>query len=198
MFLPYSEELNYSDHTQVSFVLINWHLWNSIIALLSRLRRPIPQYLACKWFPNISPSSVSCFSEVIRWHKESDFRDVSPKKHPSFHLAHFYIDLYRSGTLDRVHQHQLSRQSARALDGEVLYSSVPQQAEAQGVSHDAGCGQPEEDSGRGHIGHHGHVVEVNGGWGLETGDVSLDARVTVATPKWKRNQRETLECQTKR
>lgn len=31
-----------------SIVLVNWHLRNSIIALLSRLHRPIPQYLACK------------------------------------------------------------------------------------------------------------------------------------------------------
>ncbi len=80
----------------------------------------------------------------------------------------------------------------------MLDSPVPQQAEAQRVAQDASRGQPEEDGGRGHIGHHGHEVEVNGDRGLETGVVSLDARVTVATPGWKRNQRETLECQTKR
>ncbi len=80
----------------------------------------------------------------------------------------------------------------------MLDAPVPQQAEAQRVAQDASHGQPEEDGGRGHIGNHGHKVEVNGDRGLETGVVSLDARVTVTMPGWKRNQREMLKCQTKR
>ncbi len=64
----------------------------------------------------------------------------------------------------------------------MLDAPVPQQAEAQRVAQDASHGQPEEDGGRGHIGNHGHKVEVNGDRGLETGVVSLDARVTVTTP----------------
>lgn len=81
-------------------------------------------------------------------------------------FAHLHLGLQSGRAFDGRHQEERARLPSRPLHAEVAPPSPPGQTEAQRVPQHPGCGDPEEHTRGGQVGHHRQEVEGDGARGL--------------------------------